>query len=177
MTLPSNLADFSSALVWRVSIILQISNSLSLSSKPLQIVPSAPIMVNIISYTIHCGSLFPPIRAWSWILFVLVCRICLLLIVSSLFFAQATLVILLRIIYFRFNIIGPYGVVLYCYKIRYSFSFEISSFVAIPPCSRVRTRQFVSWNIHTVVFSYNFCFLVWVLVIFLFVLLLPILLL
>ena len=66
-----------------------------------------------------------------------------------------TTAILLGLIYFCFDIVCPYGVVLYCYQKIYSFLF-----LAMSKFSRVIFYSFVAWNIHAVVFLPIFSFLV-----------------
>ena len=68
------------------------------------------------------------------------------------FFSESTFAIPLRLIYFRSNIIGPYGVVLCCCLKKFSFSLKVSIFVARSRSSWVKFRRFVVWNTNTLVF-------------------------
>ena len=56
------------------------------------------------------------------------------------------------LIYFPFNIVGPYGVVFELLLKRFNFSLKVSTFLTISKFSRVRFRAFDAWNIHTVIF-------------------------
>ena len=60
---------------------------------------------------------------------------------------------------FPFNIVGPYGDILYCYQKRFSLSpppsLSLSQgfpFLTMSKSSCVRFYLFVAWNIHTVIF-------------------------
>ena len=66
---------------------------------------------------------------------------------------KPTLAILLRLVYFPFNRVGPYGVLLCCYEKRFSF---LS--VAMSKSFYVRFHLLVTWNIHTLVFLPNSVF-------------------